>query len=133
MDHARVAEMLECWACGRVRVTRPADSYCAGSAEGRHVAEAGEIFDGDLRATQPRISDDLGLRVERAVIAAGRLFAIALTLYQSSACRCTRSRAGCACATLAECSTRRTPRLPPAAVIPCTECVPRFAVLARGV
>ena len=82
MNHAAVAEMLEAWGpWSRQGRCGPPIPYCAGSAEGRHVAEAGEVFDSDLRATLPRISDDLGLQGQRAVVAAGRVFAVALTLY----------------------------------------------------
>ena len=74
--------MLEAWGLWfRQNRSGPPVRRSAGSAEGQHRPEAGDLFDNDLRPTQPRISDDLGLRVERAVIAAGRGFAVALTLY----------------------------------------------------
>ena len=82
MRRDQVETLLDSWGIwSRQGRSGPPIAYRAGSIEGHHVAEAGELFDGDLRPTQPRIGDDLGLRVERAVVAAGRLFAIALTLY----------------------------------------------------
>ena len=52
-----------------------------GSAERRYVAVAGDAFIDDLDTREPDVADDLGMRVERAVAAAGRLFVMTLTLY----------------------------------------------------
>ena len=51
------------------------DSY-----ESHWQAPAGSVFDDDLRPPEPRASDDVALRVERAVVAAGRVFAAALAM-----------------------------------------------------
>jgi hypothetical protein len=82
MDHAAIAQLLEAWALwSRQDRTGPPARIRAGSAEGQHRPEAGALFADDLHALQPRIGDDLGLRVERAVVAIGNPGRDALTLH----------------------------------------------------
>ena len=82
MDHQRVVELLEGWALWsrQDRSGPPARIRC-GSAEGQHRPVAGALFaDDDLHALQPRIGDDFGLRIERAVVAIGNPGRAALAL-----------------------------------------------------
>ena len=82
MDQAAVGELLGLWgAWSRQDRPGPRVQTATGSAEGRYLATAGDTFADDREMREPDVADDLGMRVERAVCNAGRLFAIALTLY----------------------------------------------------
>jgi DNA-directed RNA polymerase specialized sigma24 family protein len=81
MDHDAVAGLLEQWGLwSRQERSGPVVRIRAGSAEGQHRPEAGQLFADDLHAPQPRIGDDVALRVERAVVGCGNPHRDALTL-----------------------------------------------------
>ncbi len=81
MDRERVVEALTLWGCWSraVRAGPPIRRRC-GSFEAHWAPPCGSVFDDDLQASAPRVADDVAVPVERAVVAAGRMFAAAITM-----------------------------------------------------
>jgi hypothetical protein len=81
MHRSDTISMLEAWAAW-ARHDDPRLWYRAeaGSAEGRYLAEAGDVLEDDRRPQEVTIADDEARHVERAVLAAGRRHAALLTL-----------------------------------------------------
>ena len=81
MDHFEVIAALSSWAAwSRSDTDTLGYKPAAGSAEGRYLAAAGDVLENDRKPHEVVISDDQGLRIERAVLGCGRVHAAMLAL-----------------------------------------------------